>query len=357
MLYINARFLAQDLTGVQRFAEQISIALNEIRDDIIFLVPKDVKRNALLKKVRFEEVGERQGHLWEQLDLPAYLKKKGSPLLLNLCSTAPIFYRNQIVTHHDVTYRRYPESFSRKFRALYRILIPTMLRNSKKLITVSEFSRNEINEIYHCPKEKIAVVYNAVSGDFFRKPAAQQEKYLLAVSSPNYHKNFHGMLEAFASLPKESGVSLKIIGKSATTFAAQDFSKLINGSDDIQFMGRVDDKELIELYQNALAFVFPSFYEGFGIPPLEAQACGCPVIAAKAASMPEVLADSVVYFDPNNVSDMAAAMERIITDERLREALIAKGEQNVARFSWHHSAEKVDQIVGEIQAVSQGRNA
>ncbi|MCP1104995.1 glycosyltransferase family 4 protein [Serratia nevei] len=357
MLYINARFLAQDLTGVQRFAEQISMALNDIRDDIVFLVPKNVKRNALLEKVRFEEVGERQGHLWEQLDLPAYLKKKGSPILLNLCSTAPIFYRNQIVTHHDVTYKRYPKSFSRKFRALYSVLIPAMLKNSKRLITVSEFSRNEINEVYHCPKEKIAVVYNAVSGEFHRKPDAKINNYLLAVSSPNYHKNFHGMLEAFARLPKDSGVSLKIIGKSATTFAAQDFSKLINGSDDIQFMGRVDDKELIELYQNALAFVFPSFYEGFGIPPLEAQACGCPVIAAKAASMPEVLADSVVYFDPNNISDIAAAMESIITDASLREALIAKGERNVARFSWHRSAEKVDQILREIQPASPGRSA
>jgi glycosyltransferase involved in cell wall biosynthesis len=354
MLYVNARFLAQDLTGVQRFAEQISLALNDIRDDVVFLVPKGVKRKDFLGKVKFEEVGDRQGHLWEQLDLPSYLKKKNSPLLLNLCSTAPIFYRNQIVTHHDVTYKRYPKSFSRKFRLLYSILIPVMLRNSKKLITVSDFSRDEINSVYHCPKEKIAVVYNAVSGDFSKKNTDSKQNYLLAVSSPNYHKNFHGMLEAFSTLNSDSGISLKIIGKSATTFAAQDFSKLISDSSKIEFMGRVDDNQLIELYQNALAFVFPSFYEGFGIPPLEAQACGCPVIAAKAASMPEVLADSVVYFDPNNVNDIATAMKKIISDQALRDELIVKGDNNVTRFSWHGSAEKVNQIIHEIQSVPFG---
>lgn len=357
MLYINARFLAQDLTGVQRFAEQISLALNDIRDDVIFLVPKGVKRKEFLGKVNYEEVGERQGHLWEQFDLPTYLKKKGSPLLLNLCSTAPVFYRNQIVTHHDVTYKRYPKSFSRNFRLLYSILIPIMLKNSKKLITVSDFSREEISDLYRCPKDKIAVVYNAVSGEFSKKPAGDKENYLLAVSSPNYHKNFHGMLEAFSTLNKDSGITLKIIGKSATTFAAQDFSKLINGSGAIEFMGRVDDKQLIELYQNALAFVFPSFYEGFGIPPLEAQACGCPVIAAKAASMPEVLADSVLYFDPHNVDDIAVAMKRIIEDLSLRDDLIAKGDKNVTRFSWHGSAEKVNQIIREIQSAPLGGKA
>ncbi|QJW56699.1 Glycogen synthase [Serratia plymuthica] len=357
MIYINARFLTQELTGVQRFAEQISLALNDIRDDVVFLVPQGVKRNDLLNKVKFEEVGKRQGHLWEQLDLPAYLKRKGSPILLNLCSTAPIFYRNQIVTHHDVTYKRYPTSFSRKFRLLYSFLIPVMLKNSKKVITVSEFSRDEINDVYRCPKEKIAIVYNAVSGDFSKNGIEKKSNYLLAVSSPNYHKNFHGMLEAFSTLNKDSGISLKIIGKSATTFAAQDFSKLISDSDEIQFMGRVDDKQLIELYQNALAFVFPSFYEGFGIPPLEAQACGCPVIAAKAASMPEVLADSVVYFDPNNVSDIATAMKRIIAEQQLRDDLIAKGDKNVTRFSWHGSAESVDQIIREVESAPHGGKA
>jgi glycosyltransferase involved in cell wall biosynthesis len=352
MLYINARFLLQELTGVQRFAEQISLALNDIRNDVIFLAPQGVNRPDLEKKIKIEVIGENQGHLWEQWDLPRYLKNKNSPLLLNLCSTAPIFYRQQIVTHHDITYKRYPESFSKKFRLLYNSMIPMMLRNSQHLITVSEFSRNEINNAYGYPKEKTSVIYNAVSGNFSKLANKNDERYLLAVSSPNYHKNFHGMLEAFTRLKERTDVSLKVIGKAGTTFAEQDFSQLLTESESIKFMGRVDDNTLISLYQNALGFVFPSFYEGFGIPPLEAQSCGCPVIAAEAASMPEVLEDSVLYFDPHNIDSIAAAMERLISDEDLRDSLIIRGDKNITRFSWRSSAEKVDAIVRSISSGS-----
>ncbi|HDU8665065.1 TPA: glycosyltransferase family 1 protein, partial [Serratia liquefaciens] len=123
MLFVNARYLTQELTGVQRFAEQISLSLKVIRDDVVFLAPPGVLRNNVANKLQVREIGSKSGHFWEQIELPRYLKKNGSGLLLNLGSTAPVFYNNQIVTHHDVTYKRYPESFSRKFRLLYGFLI------------------------------------------------------------------------------------------------------------------------------------------------------------------------------------------------------------------------------------------
>ena len=144
MLFVNARYLTQELTGVQRFAEQISLSLNDIRDDIIFLSPPGILRKDVAEQLQVKEIGSKSGHQWEQIELPRFLKNNDSGLLLNLGSTAPVFYNNQIVTHHDVTYKRYPESFSKKFRLFYGFLIPMMLKHSKKLLTVSEFSKKEI---------------------------------------------------------------------------------------------------------------------------------------------------------------------------------------------------------------------
>ncbi|WP_415423483.1 glycosyltransferase family 4 protein [Serratia marcescens] len=349
MLFVNSRFLTQELTGVQRFAEQISLSLRVTRDDVIFLSPPGVLRKDVAAKLQVREIGRKSGHYWEQIELPRFLKKNGSGLLLNLGSTAPVFYNNQIVTHHDVTYKRYPESFSKRFRVFYGAMIPAMLKNSKHLLTVSEFSKGEIHEVYGYPKDRISIIYNAVSDEFKRKKHTELSKpYLLAVSSPNLHKNFHGMLKAFELLGDKYNISLKIIGKTATSFAKQDFSALVKGTDKIEFMGRVGDDEMISLYQNALAFVFPSFYEGFGIPPLEAQACGCPVISSNAASMPEVLRDSALYFSPKNINEMASVMKIIISDENMRRELINKGYSNVKRFSWLDSAVKINKIADEL---------
>jgi glycosyltransferase involved in cell wall biosynthesis len=348
MIYVNARFLTQELTGVQRFAEQLSLSLINLRDDLVFISPDGIIRNSVADRLNVKIIGKKHGHAWEQFELPFYLKRQGSPLLLNLCSTAPVFYKNQIVTHHDVTYKRYPKSFSRNFKLLYGILVPLMLKNSHRLLTVSEFSKGEISEIYNVDENKISIIYNAVSGDFsYSESQKHTEKYLLAVSSPNYHKNFHGMIEAFLKL-KNTNCKLKVIGSASTSFAAQDYTQLLKDSSDIEFLGRVDDKQLVQLYQNALAFVFPSFYEGFGIPPLEAQACGCPVISSNAASMPEVLADSVVYFSPGDTDMMAEAMMKIIADESLRADIISAGQENVKRFSWDASATKISAILDEL---------
>ncbi|ANS42048.1 glycosyltransferase family 4 protein [Serratia inhibens] len=356
MLYVNARFLTQEMTGVQRFAEQICLALSEIRDDIVFVSPKGILRQAVADKLNVKIIGERTGHLWEQIDLPGFLRKNGSPLLLNLCSTAPIFYSNQIVTHHDITYKRYPKSFSKKFRAVYNTLVPLMLKNSLHLITVSDFSKREISNVYKYPAERISVVHNAVSDAFTQdlsplvNSSADEKPYLLAVSSPNFHKNFHGMLEAYSLMSNKDDFSLKIIGKTAGSFLTPEFNEKILADKNIHFLGRVDDDELIKLYQHALAFVFPSFYEGFGIPPLEAQACGCPVIASNTASMPEVLGNSVLSFDPNDISQIRHAMERVVSDTALRNELKEKGQKNTERFSWDKSAKTISDLVDKLKS-------
>lgn len=269
-------------------------------------------------------------------------------MLLNLCSTAPAFYNNQVVTHHDITYKRYPKSFSLKFRLLYGWLVPKILTNSKKIITVSNFSKNEISNYFNIDKNKIDVIYNAVGKEFHTttpKLVEKEKPYALAVSSPNYHKNFHGLIDAFLST--EINLTLKIIGGGAASFKKMNFN---NGDDHrIHFLGRVDDDQLIQLYNNAQFFIFPSFYEGFGIPPLEAQACGCPVIASNTASMPEVLEQSVLYFSPHSKQEMQNALLEINNNAELRATLKNLGDKNSHRFSWKHSAEKINLLLEELE--------
>ncbi|CAI0779943.1 Glycogen synthase [Serratia proteamaculans] len=359
MLYVNARFLTQEVTGVQRFAEMISLELSGLKKDICFLCPPGILRVSVAERLGVHIIGRYSGHFWEQIELPRFLKNKNNPLLLNLGSTGPVFYKNKIVTHHDVSYLRYPESYSKSFVLFYKIIIPLMVRRSRHLITVSEFSKNEISLAYNTALDKISVVYNAASVMFEPRCNFSHNKnndnYLLAVSSPNFHKNFHGMLSAFMGAMDKSkpsfSVKLKIIGASSSVFSKTIYKKTMY-SNDIEFIGRVNDEELVELYQNALAFIFPSFYEGFGIPPLEAQASGCPVVSSNRAAMPEVLGDSVLYFDPNDDEGFSNAIVNIIENRDLRNSLINRGFENVGRFSWESSARKIIELVNEIEVSS-----
>lgn len=349
MIVINARFLTQDIRGVQRFAEQISLQLKDVRDDLVFVAPHDVRLHDSAQQLGVQRIGRHRGHLWEQVDLPLWLARNGSPPLVSLGNTAPLTYRNQIATHHDIAYVRHPESYSRMFRTVYRNLTPLLLKRIKALITVSEFSRNEIAHFYGYPARHIWVVPNAVDRRFQPFCAEQCPRettpYLLAVSSPSAHKNFARMVAAFLRLEGLDDVELRIIGDSNRIFSGSLHD--VTGSRRIRMLGRLSDVELVEAYQGATAFVFPSVYEGFGIPPLEAQACGCPVIAARAASIPEVLGDSALYFDPLKVSDITHCMQQVLLDDALRQDLRRRGKVNVARYGWKTSAQLVSRLIDQ----------
>jgi len=351
MVVINARFLTQELRGVQRFAEQVSLALQARRPDLVFVCPDHIQMHDTARRLNVQTLGRRNGHLWEQLDLPRYLHRLGSPLLVSLGATAPLLYRNQIATHHDITYARHPESYTWAFRTSYRVMTPILLKHLKTLITVSDFSRREIAEFYDFPKERILVVPNAVSDKFQPGvPARQRDGYLLAVSSPSAHKNFTRMIHAFLQLKGHDRVQLRIVGAANDIFADPSLQRLASSDKRIRLLGRLSDEELIVQYQGAAAFVFPSLYEGFGIPPLEAQACGCPVLAANAASIPEVLQSSALYFDPLDTGHITQAMHLALSNQCIRQQLRTLGLHNVSRFDWDRSAALVSEQIDALLA-------
>lgn len=344
-VFVNGRFLTQSGTGVQRFALETINALGKIRDDIVVIVPA----RELCEKpenVPLRRVGKISGHLWEQFELANYLRSQGSPLLVNLCNTAPLLYSNKISTVHDISVVRFSKSYSTAFRTAYRLELPSVIRTSKSIVTVSEFSRSEISSFYHTDRQRIHVVPNAVSEEFNEGVGVRRSgnTYFLAVGSLATHKNLGRLLAAFASLRRQySDARLVLAGGVSRSFA--DFGIDADGIEGVTFAGRVDDSELVELYQGATALVFPSRYEGFGIPALEAQACGCPVVASRCAAMPEVLGDSVLYFDPESTVEMVSAMEQVWIDSRLREELVRRGRCNVRRFSWGRSAQILSEVI------------
>lgn len=164
---INCRFLTQPVTGVQRFADRIVDHLTQQRNDLVLVAPQgDLKRHEY-NGVPVERVGTHPGHLWEQVDLPRYLRKRhDQPLLLNLANTGPVFWKNHVLTLHDISYVRYPQSYSRQFRLVYNTLVPRLLRTARAVLTVSEFSKNEIHDYYDVPRDKLTVIYNAVEDSF-----------------------------------------------------------------------------------------------------------------------------------------------------------------------------------------------
>lgn len=352
MIYINSRFLTQPITGVQRFAIEISKQLKMLYGNKVqFVSPKNILYHDIAKELDLTIIGKRTGHLWEQIDLPRYLKKQGYPLLLNFCNTAPVFYKNKIITVHDIAFKVYPQTYSKSFLCLYNWLIPRIIKNSQQIITVSHFSEQEIIRFYPAAKGKTSVVYNAVSEHFKRvyNEVLKREKYFLAVSSLNHRKNLLTVLQAFDKISTQiEDIKLYLIGDLKTeSFVQIDLSKYLKNPR-IKILGRVSDNELVEYYSNALGFLYPSLYEGFGIPPLEAQHCDCPVLVSNASCLPEVFQDSAVYCDPLSIESIQTGMLQLM-DKEVRESLRAKGYENMKRFSWEQSTKTIINIYKKSQ--------
>lgn len=351
-IVINGRFFDRRMTGVDRFAYEVIAAINDLiaANDLDIqglnfkiLLPPNVKPEREFSHIPMETVGSRNSQLWEQLDLPRVIPNAG--ILLNLCNTGPALVRRQVVVIHDATPVRMPKTFNRAFRLWYRVLMPLLGRVSQKILTISEFSMKEIVSAYAVPPAKISVVVEG-GEHILRSPldksaierfGLSHRPYILAVSSMAAHKNFHLVLEAVSRLENPSfdiviagGANPRIFGEAG----------MIN-SESIKWLGYISDSELRTLYESAMCFVFPSLYEGFGIPPLEAMNCGCPVLASRAASIPEVCGDAALYFDPHNADELAALMLSITNDSALCAELTQKGYARSKQFSWNIAAKQV----------------
>lgn len=352
MIVVNCRFLTQTLSGVQRFAEEIAGALAQKRTDLVFVAPHGDLRVDSLAGIPVQRIGRRTGHAWEQFDLPLAMRRefKGATLL-SLMNTGPVMMKRQIVTHHDITYARWPQTYSARFRLGYRALSTLTLRHAERIVTVSEFSKAEIADLYGLRRTKITVVPNAVSSNVHGAVAtADTHPYFLAVASHLPHKNLGFLIDTFIRHVDSTGSTsrLRLVGSRPDSFAGKErLGQVVHPQ--IDWLGRVSDAELGQLYAGARALVFPSLYEGFGVPPLEAQANGAAVLSSTAASLPEVLVDSALFFDPEDEQSLANALRQVENDDREVSRLRSLGQENVSRFSWDASASILSALLDDIR--------
>jgi glycosyltransferase involved in cell wall biosynthesis len=351
---INGRFLARRMTGVDRFAGEVLRAMSSVLPESVrmarlsLVVPQGVEQQAGQFGVPVLSVGQGAGQAWEQVE---FARAQPDALALSLCNTAPLWRRRQVVVIHDAATVSIPQAFSRPFRWWYRVLMPVLGRVSRRVLTVSEFSAQELVRCFGIPRDKITVVSEGGEHILRVQPDATAlprmgldgRPYILAVSSMAAHKNFRLVLEALAKLKNPpfdvaiaGGANAKVFGDNA-----------LAGSTAVKWLGYVSDEELRALYEGAMGFVFPSLYEGFGIPPLEAMNCGCPVLASRAASIPEVCGEAALYFDPRDAQALADLMMRLAGDAELRAQLSRQGRARAAEFSWGKAAQQVLQACDE----------
>lgn len=348
MFVVNGRYLTQKATGVHRYAFEICKKFHEMGVDFHVAVPKEIHPDY---KFSFKVVkcGSFNTHLWEQISLPRYLKSIGSPLLISFTGCGPLNYSNQIMTIHDVSHERYPEWFSKNYYRFYHYMMPRIGKKAHAVLTVSEFSKKEIVDTLGINAEKIHVVHSNVP--FHNKPSKEEilsfarnpeaERYILAVSSMDPRKNFVRLVEAFDKI-KDKSVKLYIIGMSFKAFNTPDLQKLIG--ENVHLPGYIPDEKLQTMYQNALLSVYPSLYEGFGLPPLESMTYGCPVINSDIPALHEVSQDAALYVDPYNVDDITQKIEQLLVDEPLRKELQEKGLEQIKKYSWDKSAKQVYEL-------------
>jgi len=356
-LFINARFLTQPMSGVQRYARELLGALDRrlasdpgLRDalgEVVALHPRAPVDDPGWRQIRPRALGGGSGHLWEQ---GALWRASRSGVLLSLGNSGPILHRQHVLALHDANIYQIPKAYSKRYRVLHKGLRPVLARRAAALITVSRFSAGALARHLHFPEQRFSIVPNSAGhvlraksdplalNDWGLKPGG----YWLSVGNQSPNKNIARLVAAHRSLG-EHAPPLVIAGGIAPGLAGEE-----RGAG-ARFLGRVSDAELRALYEGAAGFLFPSLHEGFGIPPLEAMALGIPVIAARRAAMPEVLGDAAMWFDPYSVADMARAMRAFaeITPQQ-RARMVAAGQARSAEFTWPAS---VDRLVSVLLGV------
>ncbi|MBP6217616.1 MAG: glycosyltransferase family 4 protein [Oligoflexales bacterium] len=295
--------------------------------------------------------------LWEQIKLPQLASQYRIDILHSPANMSPLFFYGKSIVHiHDLCFVVNPQWYRFSFRTWYRFVIPRLVRKATHVVTNSNNSRNDLMQFFKLDPSHVSMVYWAVDEVFFSKTASFKideqadlnalirDGYILYVGSLEPRKNIEVLIEAFVKLRKKQknlAVKLVLIGGSNSLFSKIHLPVEEEFKEDIIIKGFVDENTLRVFYKHAKLVAYPSLYEGFGFPPLEAMASGTAVVTSNSSSIPEIVGDAALQVDPSDSNALSEAMEEIITHPDLRAALIEKGYQQVKKFNWNRVARNI----------------
>lgn len=343
---INGRFLSQATTGVQRYALQMLTALDKLlarnpassEDEFILLLPRNANIVHSLQRISVKRVGLLTGHLWEQIELPFYAMRAR---LICFCNSAPILKKSQVLTIHDASVCRVPMAYSVSYRLFYRNLYRVLKRSDAVFCTDSEFSKMDLQTYFNLSEKCIRVVAcgrehisELIPDNDILKRGNMQGNYVLVVANFNQNKNLPALNKLVQELQKLN-TSIVLVGEQNSRIYQNSH---LSPEPNLVLLGRVSDRELKSLYSHAVCLVHPALNEGFGLPPLEAMACGCPVVVSDRASLPEVCGEAAAYFDPDSEDDIAETVLKVCSSEELRSTMKLNGLRRAEMFSWEKSA-------------------
>ena len=335
-------------TGIGTYTHQLILSLNSIdnfNDYLIFLPDgsslKDLKNNFHIESVK----ANLEENFWDEVSVP-------NILIIKIWNY--IMFLKKVITLHDIIPIRMPETVSEKYLKLFNDELPNMLSQCEGIITVSEFSKKDISEEFNFPKEKIFVtplaaedIYKPMNKflckNILKEKYNIEDRFILYVGGFSPRKNIIGLIEAFSLITPKNRKNTKLVitGKKGVSY--EKYKKRadeLNLKDDVIFTDFIPVEDMPIFYNATELLVYPSFYEGFGLPPIEAMACGTPVVTSNVTSIPEFCSEAALLIDPYNIDELSKSIEDILNDSLLMLTLIKKGLSCSLNFSWRLTAEK-----------------
>ncbi|MEO7102182.1 MAG: glycosyltransferase family 1 protein [Gemmatimonadaceae bacterium] len=350
---LNLLYLLPGIVGgTETYARELISALSRVDSDnhYVLFLNEESSGERFSSISRFEHVvcpvaasSRAKRYVWEQLHLPAFTESYGVDVLHSLGYVGPLFtHAAHVVTIHDVNFLQRDVRMSPVRRAMLGAATFSVARTAQRTITMSNFSRDEIVRRLHVSEARVEVTHLAprkrLDHQYANPTTAVEREYLLAFAGPSPHKNVPRLIEAFASVSDAIPHSLHIIGSLPRGGSVERVVDALAMGSRVQLLGYIGDDAMETELAGATALVFPSLYEGFGLPIVDAQRLGVAVICSTAGSLPEIAGQGAMLFDPRSVCDIASSISRVSKDRSLRERLIRAGRENVERFSWEATA-------------------
>lgn len=368
----NTMLLQKNISGIGNYIEKILIEFGkkEIRDSLL-LFGSDNNYNYdninLSNNIMFSNniISDNKllRVLWEQFVLPKKAKDYNLDLLHCPAHVTPLVSSTKIIlTIHDLAFKLLPQTFKLQNKIYLNNIVPASIKKANRIIAVSKNTKKDIIKQYKIPADKITVIYNGINNNYkvidrndlinkIKKKYNLPSEFILYLGTLEPRKNIKNLIKAYFLYKSTSNNDIKLVIAGGKGWLYEDIFSLVEEKqleEDVIFTGYVDEEDIVPLYNAATLFVYPSLYEGFGLPPLEAMACGTPVITSNVSSLPEVVGDAAIKVDPNNIKELFKVINKILGNESLQREMIQKGIERSKKFTWEKTATETIKVYEEV---------